>query len=150
MSANIPLIKGNLVPLAFSDVRVDDYMAAMIAIYELQDVRPLTDLYVYSYIRTCAAYDSTMKSMGFDEVRVRYRQERRKVVQEVIVQGLIGDQMRQFVIEQANRFVAKVAQEDFVQDVLEDLEQMDTSRLTGLGITPKQLEEWQKKAVKRD
>jgi len=85
LAANIPLIKGNLVPLAFSDVRVDDYMLAMIAIYELQDVRPLVDLYVYSYMRTCAAYDSTVKAMGFDEVRVRYRQQRREVAREVIL-----------------------------------------------------------------
>jgi Fic family protein len=37
LAANISLIKGNLVPLAFSDVRIDDYMSTMIAIYELQD-----------------------------------------------------------------------------------------------------------------
>jgi Fic family protein len=60
LSANIPLITRNLVPLVFSDVEVKDYMSAMIAIYELQDVRPLLDLYVYSYLRTCVAYDSTV------------------------------------------------------------------------------------------
>jgi Fic family protein len=32
LSTNIPLIKNNLVPLAFSDILVDDYMSAMIAI----------------------------------------------------------------------------------------------------------------------
>ena len=47
LSANIPLIQGNLVPLAFNDVRVEDYMSAMIAVYELQDMRPLVDLYVF-------------------------------------------------------------------------------------------------------
>lgn len=38
LTANIPLIKGNLVPLAFSDIHVDDYISAMIAVYELQNV----------------------------------------------------------------------------------------------------------------
>ena len=52
LSANIPLIRENLVPLAFSDVRVEDYMSAMIAVYELQKVTPLIDLYVYSYFGT--------------------------------------------------------------------------------------------------
>lgn len=65
LSANISLIKGNLVPLAFSDVRVDDYVSSMIAIYELQDVQPLVDLYVYSYLRTCAAYDLNCEGYGF-------------------------------------------------------------------------------------
>jgi len=33
----------------------------------------------------------------------------------------------------------------FVEDVLEDLEQMDESRLAGLGITPEQLKEWKER-----
>lgn len=144
LCANISLIRGNLVPLAFSDVHVDDYMSAMIAIYELQDVRPLMDLYVYSYLRTCAAYDSTVKAMGFDEVRVRYRQERRAVVRGVVLQGLIGEEIRRFVDAEAGRRVAEGDREDFATDVLEDLELMEESRLAGLGVTTEQLKAWRK------
>jgi len=145
LSGNIPLIKGNLVPQAFSDVRVDDYMSAMIAIYELQDVRPLVDLYVYSYLRTCTAYDSTVKAMGFDEVRVRYRQERRAVVREVILQALVGEEVRRFVAAEVVQKIPPPIQDDFIEDVLEDLKQMDESRLVGLGVTPEQLSEWQQR-----
>lgn len=136
LSANISLIRGNLVPLAFSDVRVEDYMSAMIAVYELQNVKPLVDLYVYSYLRTCAAYDSTVKAMGFDEVRIRYRQERRKVVRSVILQNLSGEEVNKFVDAEANEHIPATVRAAFVEDVLEDLEQMDESRLAGLGITP--------------
>ena len=142
LAANISLIRGNLVPLAFSDVRVEDYMSAMIAIYELQDVRPIVDLYVYSYLRTCAVYDSTIKAMGFDEVRVRYRQERRVVLRAVILQGLVGEKMRRFVQEEAEYRVPAEVREAFSKDVLEDLEQMDESRLVGLGVTADQLRQW--------
>ncbi len=148
LAANISLIRGNLVPLAFSDVRVEDYMSAMIAIYELQDVRPLVDLYVYSYLRTCAAYDSTINAMGFDEVRVNRRQERRAVVREVILQGLVGERLRKFVDVEANRRVPALDRVDFTEDVLEDLEQIDESRLAGLGVTLEQLKVW--KQLKRD
>lgn len=144
LSANIPLIKGNLVPLAFSDIRVDDYMSAMIAIYELQDVQPLVDLYVYSYMRTCAAYDSTVKAMGFDEVRVRYRRQRREMVKEVIVQGLVGERMQRFLEENALKLIPEKSRNDFIQDIQEDLEQMDESRLAGLGVTLEQLHAWQR------
>jgi hypothetical protein len=148
LSGNISLIKGNLVPQAFSDVRVDDYMSAMIAIYELQDVRPLVDLYVYSYLRTCAAYDSTVKAMGFDEVRVRYRQARRAVVREVILQSLAGEKMKMFVGAEARERVPEAARVDFAEDVLEDLDQMDESRLAGLGVTPEQLKAWVEQSVR--
>lgn len=144
LSANISLIKSNLVPLAFSDVRVDDYMSAMIAIYELQDVRPLTDLYMYSYLRTCAAYDSTVKAMGFDEVRVRYRKERREVVREVVLQNLTGIELRRHVKESAHKLIPDSYQSAFTKDVIEDLEQLDESRLAGLGVTPEQLRAWQR------
>ncbi len=142
LSANIALIRGNLVPLAFSDVSVEDYMSAMIAIYELQNVLPLVDLYVYSYLRTCAAYDSTVKAMGFDEVRVRYRRERRNIVRDVILQVFIGKEMRRFVAAEVLRNVPKAFQAAFEEDVLEDLEQIDESRLIGLGVTPEQLKHW--------
>ena len=142
LSANISLIRGNLVPLAFSDASVEDYMSAMIAVYELQDVRPLVDLYVYSYLRTCSAYDSTVKAMGFDEVRVRYRKERRDVVREVILQRLIGAELRQRVEIMADRLTPTSHHNAFVEDVIEDLEQIDESRLVGLGVTPDQLSNW--------
>src|SRR5262249_45098979 len=65
LSANIPLIKSNLVPLSFNDIEREDYTSAMIAVYELQKLHPLIDLYVFSYMRTCAMYDSTVEAMGF-------------------------------------------------------------------------------------
>lgn len=129
-------------PLAFSDVRVDDYMSAMIAVYELQDVRPLIDLYVYSYMRTAAAYDSTVKSMGFDEVRVRYRQERRKIIREIISQELTDDPLIQHVNNSTKTLIPSSHQKAFKEDVLEDLEQIDISRLAGIGVTPEQLKKW--------
>jgi hypothetical protein len=120
-------------------------MSAMIAIYELQDVRPLVDLYVLSYMRTCAAYDSTVKAMGFDEVRVRYRQQRREVVKEVIVQGLVGDGMQRFLGESALKLIPEKLRKSFIEDAQEDLKQMDENRLAGLGVTPEQLRQWQQK-----
>jgi hypothetical protein len=140
--ANIPLIRGNLVPLAFSDVQVDDYMSAMIAIYELQDVRPLVDLYFYSYMRTCAAYDSTVKAMGFDEIRVRYRQERRSVIRDVILKRLVGVNLEEYVTGEASKLVPVTACDEFIEDVMEDLMQMDENRLAGLGVSPDQLKIW--------
>lgn len=142
LSANIPLIKGNLVPLAFNDVEVGDYMSAIISIYEIQNIDPLSDLYVYSYMRTSAAYDSTVKAMGFDEVRVRYRQQRRKVLRGVILSMLQGDKIRHYISEMAKNEIPGEDRESFIEDVLEDLQQMDESRLAGLGVSPEQLKKW--------
>lgn len=149
LAANIPLIVQNFVPLSFNDVEKGDYLSAMIAVYELQDIRPLIDLYMYSYLRTCAAYDSTVKTFGFDLIRVRYRQQRRSAIQQIIVTGLTGPQLDQFIVSAAKQ-IPKEDQAAFIEDLMEDLRQMDASRLAGLGVTLEQLELWQKAHKRRN
>lgn len=142
LSANIPLVQKNLVPLSFNDVEKDDYNSAIIAIYELQNIRPFLDLYIFSYLRTCIMYDSTVKTLGFDEVRARYRQQRRAVVRDVILNLLTGDAIKDYALSQASTLVKKEDRDAFFEDIMEDLKEMDSSRLVGLGITLEQLTNW--------
>ena len=145
LSANIPLVKKNLVPLSFNDVEREDYTAAVIAIYELQDIQPLVDVYAFSYLRGCALYDSTVKTLGFDEVRVRYRAERRNALREIITQRLHGEALRKYIASQATENVAEKEREAFIQDIGEDLEQMDESRIAGLGVPFAEFKRWREK-----
>jgi Fic family protein len=142
LSANIPLIKQNLVPQLFNDVQRDDYASAMIAIYELHEVLPIIDLYLFSYMRTCRAYDSTIKSLEFDEVRVRYRQQRRAIIRSIIVNRLSKNQITPFIVDQASKLVKEEDRASFLHGVLIDLKEIDQSRIAGLGITPEELSIW--------
>ncbi len=142
LSANIPLIKNNLVPLSFNDVEREDYISAVIAIYELQEIRPMLDLYLFSYQRTCAMYDETVKAINFDEVRVRYRGQRRALIREIILNRLVGKVMNDYLSSQTLKWVKKEDRELFFEDVIEDLNEINQSRLFGLGITPEQLRSW--------
>jgi hypothetical protein len=142
--ANIPLISQNYFPLLFNDIDLGDYRSAVIAVYELQDVRPLSDLYVYSYLRTCVAYDATVKSMGVDEVRVLYRLQRRGLIREVINRALNAKEVEVFIVEEAEKMVSKEHKADFIEDIKEDLVLMDESRIAGLGVSPSQLMKWSK------
>lgn len=142
LSANIPLVKSNLVPLSFNDVERTDYISAVIAIYELRDIHPILDLYVFSYMRTCAMYDSTVKSIGFDEIRVRYRQQRRAVVRNIIMNMILGKAVYEYISSQSSKLVKKEDQDAFIEDVMEDLKEIDQSRIAGLGITHDQLKHW--------
>lgn len=142
LSANIPLIRNNLVPLSFNDVERADYMSAIIAVYELQNIHPILDLYVFSYLRTCVMYDSTIKAMGFDEVRVRYRQQRRLLIREIILKKLVGKSMQTYISSKVKKDIKSQDHSAFFEDVLEDLEQLDPNRIAGLGITVDQLKEW--------
>ena len=149
LSANIPFIVSNLVPLSFNDVEKNDYTSAMIAIYELQDIHPLADLFVFSYMRTCAAYDSTVKALNFDAIRVHYRQQRKELIRQIISRKLIGPSMLSYIKSEAQKEIAKSDQNAFIEDILEDLEQIDASRIAGLGLTLKQFNSWQTAYLKQ-
>ncbi len=150
LSANIPLIKNNLVPLSFNDVSKEDYTSAMIAIYELQNIHPILDLYIFSYMRTCLSYDATVKIVGFDEIRVRYRQERRGIIRDIILRRLSGTAMTTYISDQISKLVKHEDQASFVEDVTEDLQEIDLNRIAGLGITPDQLNMWKENLKKSE
>lgn len=143
LCANIPLIKDNYVPLSFNDVDKDDYTAAMLAIYELNNVRPLVELYKYSYQRTCQQYAATVESLGFDEVRVRYRSERRELIAKIISKQLIGKELEMF-IEKQSLAIPEAERVDFIDDLQEDLTYISPAKIAGLGVSLAELNEWLK------
>ena len=142
LCANIPLIAQNLVPLSFIDVDRSDYNAAVIAIYELQDTGPLADLYVHSYLRTCALYDATVESLGFDEVRVRYRTQRKECLRTILDEQLGREETKTYLERTVDKLVPENVQDAFTKSVLDDLEVMHIPRLAGLGITREQMLQW--------
>ena len=91
LSCNIPFIKSNLCPLSFTDVSPDNYTAALLAIYEKNNVALMLELFVWAYSRSCDLYGIVKKSLGqIDVFRVQYRQQRQAVMDQVVRQGLQG------------------------------------------------------------
>ena len=141
LSANIPLVKHNRVPLSFNDVDKEDYNSAMISIYELNDVEPLAKLYYYSYLRSCEQYDSNAEALGYDEVRVRFRQVRRRIIRHIIINQLISTSLDNYLQAQITE-IPEVHRQRFRATVTEDLQEISLQRIAGLGITSQQLREW--------
>ena len=141
LCANLPLLRQNLVPLSFNAVDKDDYATAVISIYELKEPRPMAELYAASYLRTCAQYDATVEASGFDAVRVRYRQQRRKAIAGIVADVAFGEALA----ERVRVAAAEVPADDrqaFVEDLHEDLAALSPARIAGLGISGRQLRIW--------
>jgi len=149
LSSNIPLIKQNLVPLSFNAINKEEYTSATLAVYELNNTMPLEDLYCFSYGKSCQEYDVTVDSLGFDEVRVRFRRQRRDVVQQIVLRLLKGTAQKSFIREQAQQFIPSKYQARFINCIEEDLQEISPQRIIGMGITLEQLEQWQRKLQKR-
>jgi hypothetical protein len=90
LSANIPFIKRNLSPLSFIDVPRALYTDAILAVYELNQVDLLRDVFIWAYERSAARYAAVRQSLGEpDPFRFKHKAALRQIVGEV-VRGPMG------------------------------------------------------------
>lgn len=142
LSCNIPFIKSNLCPLSFTDVARDDYTAALLAIYEKNDVEPMLELFAWAYSRSCKQYGVVKKSLGeIDVFRIQYRQQRKVIMGQIVKQGLHGSAAEELIETYCqNQGIADI--DKFTAMTLADLSTLHAGAIIGLGITEAQLETW--------
>ncbi len=89
LAANIPLIQHNLIPLSFTDVPQKTYIEAVVAIYELNKVDLMKEVFIWACERSVDHYRSVRQTLGEpDDFVLRYREELKIVVAEVVMQLL--------------------------------------------------------------
>ena len=85
LAANIPFIRENLCPISFSGVPGDAYTEGILAVYELNKVDLLRDVFVWAYERSCQEYKVAQQTLGEpDPFRLRYRDVMRAAVQRIV------------------------------------------------------------------
>jgi Fic family protein len=144
LAANIPLVRHNLIPVSFNDIAIDDYISALISCYELNQIEPLAQLYVWSYLRSCKHYETRAQSLGIDTLRVKYRQQRRQLIAYIVTQQLYDSAQEKYINNYLKENVAENELEKFEADLQHDLKTLAPYNIAGMGITLKQLEEWKK------
>jgi hypothetical protein len=143
LSANIPLIKANLTPLAFTDVPGDLYARAMLGVYELKDVSLLRDVFAWAYERSAQRYAAVRQSLGEpDPIRLRYRDALRDIVREVLLGPLdrkaAGERIKLFTkdrIEDKDR-------DEFSAVVESELLGLHEGNFARYHIRPSEFERW--------
>ena len=144
LSCNIPFIKENLCPLSFTEVSRGDCSAALLSIYEQNDIRPMLDLYCWAYQRSCEQYQVVKDTSGaIDAFRAEYRQQRKDVMRKIAKKALRGVDVDRLIeaychknnIEEADRFAAVT---------LADLKTLHSGTIAGSGISAEELPRWTK------
>lgn len=149
LAANIPLIKNNLYPIAFNKIKKEDYISAMIAIYELNNVTALAELYTFSYLYTCKEYRAIVEAMGLNESRFRFRKERRLIIRDIITRQLTKKTMRHYIEKQVDLLIPVKYRSEFIDTINQDLINLGPERIAGMGITQEQLSHWMKLNVSK-
>lgn len=142
LSCNIPFFKKNLCPLSFTDVSREDYTAALLAVYEQNDVEPMVELFVWAYLRSCEQYGVVKRSIGeIDAFRVQFRKQRKEVMGQ-IVKNMVHGVKAEGYIEEYCRQNSIIQVEKFTAMALSDLSILHAGAIVGLGITEAQLNAW--------
>jgi hypothetical protein len=143
LAANIPLVRANLAPLSFTDVPQDLYTRAMLAIYELNRIEPLKELFIWAYQRSAARYVAVQQTIGEpDPFRLTYRNELREVIAMVIT-GLVGRQdVESAIVEATPATVAAHDRETFTQLVQSELLVINDGNFARYRVRPSQFKAW--------
>lgn len=145
LAANIPLIKHNLVPLAFSDVPQDVYTQAMLGIYELNRTELLRDIYLWAYQRSADHYAAVRQSLGEpDPFRLQHRDSLRLVVREIVQTGLSRKQALQFLENWVKDNIPNSEQKQFIQVAETELLALHEGNFARYQIRPSEFEAWSK------
>lgn len=143
--ANIPLIRLNLSPLSFVDVPQKTYINGLLAVYELNQIDLLRDVFIWAYERSCALYSATRQTLGEpDPFRLRYR----NLIFETIV-NVVREQMNKKDAIKSIRMIAisSVPPDDqsrFIETVEIELRSLHEGNIARYRLRPSEYEFWQK------
>lgn len=99
ISANIPLIKKNLKPLAFVDVDQDTYLKALLGIYEKNDISLFRDLFLWAYKRSTKRYSAIQLSLGEPNLlKLKYREKIQEIMQAIVKGKTPGKQVSKVLL----------------------------------------------------
>ena len=144
LAANIPLVKRNLCPLSFVDVDAADYTAGVLAVYELNRVELLRDVFVHAYRRSCARYSMVLQSIGDpDPFRMRHRNAIKAFVSEVVLTALDKKAAAKWIAERASREIMKTERARFVEIVETELSSLHEGNFARYRVRPAEFERWQ-------
>ena len=145
LAANIPLIRGNFCPLSFVDVPQRAYIDGVLAIYELNRIELLRDVFVWAYERSSARYSAVRQSLGEpDPFRLRYRTLIAEPVAAVVRAGMDKQAAVALARQHAAERVPRADQARFVEIVETELMSLHEGNIARYRLRPSEYETWRK------
>lgn len=145
LAANIPFIKTNLSPLSFLDVQAQDYAHATLAVYELNDVSLLRDLYLDAYERSVQRYQAVASSVGPpNRLKLKYRDQIKDVARHIILNLLPQTAAKTWIEEFTKREIPTEDQSEFHSVTLQEVFSIHEGNFARFKVRPSQFEKWYK------
>nr|WP_320133474.1 Fic family protein [uncultured Holophaga sp.] len=143
LAANIPFIRKNCIPITFMDVPPEDFTDGVLAVYEMNRVELLRDVYVFAYERSCARYGAVKSSLGEpDPFRLRYRTDIKTIVREVVLAGKTIQEADAQIRAYADAKLPKEARNRFLVVVETELASIHDGNFARYQLRPSEFAEW--------
>jgi Fic/DOC family len=145
LSANIPFIKRNLSPLSFIDVPRALYTDALLAVYELNKIDMLREVFVWAYERSAARYAAVRQSLGEpDPFRFKHKAALRQIVGEVVRGRMDRKATAAYVAAWVEKNDIPKAEREKFRDMAEaELVSLHEGNFARYQIRPSEFEAWQ-------
>ena len=142
LSANIPLLKNNLCPLAFIGMPQDLYAQSYLAIYELRDISLLQDVFVWAYERSAQEYLTVQQSMVLpDPIKLRYRRAIQTVLNSLVISCCLNPP--EYIEKYALTHIPSEDRTDFQKRVLSELGELHEGVLARYHLSLEEYAQWQ-------
>jgi Fic family protein len=145
LAANIPLIRRNLCPLSFVEVKREDYIGAILGVYELNRVEYLCEVFADAYRRSCLRYARVRQEVGDpDPFRLRHRMAIARVVREVVQGAMDQRQALKWIAMEAEKEVPVAERAQFGGEVEQSLLNLHEGSIARFRLRPAEFAEWRK------
>lgn len=145
LSANIPCIKRNLSPLSFTEVPRTLYTEAVLAVYELNKVDLLKDVFIWAYERSAHRYAAVRQSLGEpDPFRFKHSAALREIVAEVIRGQMDRKSAAAHIANWSEKHIGPDERERFREIVEAEILGMHEGNFARYQIRPSEFDGWRK------
>jgi Fic family protein len=144
LGANIPLLKHNLCPLSFIEVPERAYVEGTLAVYELNRVELLVDVFEWAYERSCQQYRAIAGSLPPpDPFRRIHRDAMADVIGEIVRKGWPAESL--IVERESAKLVAVEHRKRFADMVIDELKQMHEGNIARYRLRLSEFRDWKAK-----
>lgn len=149
LAANISLNRHNLIPLSFIEVPDDLYIQGLLAVYELNRVELLKDVFLWAYERSSARYASVRQSIGEPDLfRLKYRDAIRELITLIVSEGLRPRDASSIIKTKAKQLPEK-DQSKFIEYVETELMSLHEGNFARYYIRPAEFRKWKEEWSKK-
>ncbi len=146
MAVNIPLIQHNFAPLSFVDVPKDDYIAGLLAIYELNNISLLRDVFVWAYERSAPQYKLVYDIITEPNVvMMQYGKTSRELVNLIVTKNIHGGEIISTIDQWAKKHVEVKHQKEFIQCVEREIASLHEGKIGKYDFSREAFFKWEQK-----